>query len=119
MVGTRSSKRYTPRIFSPILDKSNQSVANCAQQAPDATYIDIGGQLTATDVGTSRGSLTSIDSLDEILKNLADVMATESNRNDQQEQLSSSSHNVNYSNDSVSFGQPSQQPGYEQSGGKQ
>ena len=97
----------------------NQSVATCAQQAPDETIsIDIGGKLIPRDLGTSRGSSTSIDSLDEILKNLADVMAIEPTPNDQQEQLSTSCSNVNYSSDSVSFGQPSEQAGCEQTGGK-
>ena len=90
--------------------------ANCAQQAPDAISIDIGGQLTTADLGMSRGSSASTDSLDKILKNLADVM--EPHRNDQQEQMSSSCYNNNHSNDSVSVGQPSEQPGYEKTGGK-
>ena len=76
---------------------------SCAQQTPDAISLDIGGHLTTTDSGMSRGSSTSVDSLDEILRNLADVMATEPNRNDQQEQLSSPCYSVNYSSDSVSL----------------
>ena len=87
--------------------------ASCSQQPPDAISIDIGGILTTTDLGMSRGTSASIDSLDGILNKLADVMAIDSNQNDEQEQFSGDS------SDSVSFEQPSKQPAYEQSGGKQ